>query len=59
MNKASERQKRYDDANTVKVSLKLNVKTDADIINYIDMNNKQASIKQLIRAGIDTLITKK
>lgn len=59
MNKASERQKRYDDANTVKVSLKLNVKTDADIINYIDMNNKQASIKQLIRAGIDTLTTKK
>lgn len=43
----------YDTANTIKVSLKLNKKTDADIISYLDsVENKQGTIKQLIRNEI-------
>lgn len=48
-----ERQKKYDDKNTVRISLKLNVNTDKDIIDKIDPNNKQSSIKELIRKGIE------
>lgn len=45
--------KRYDQTNTIKVSLKLNIKTDADIIEYLDsVDNKQGTIKQLIRNEI-------
>ena len=47
-----ERQKKYDDAHTIRISLKLNTGTDADIISRIDMNNKQSSIKKLIRDGL-------
>jgi len=47
-----ERQKKYDKKNTIHVSLKLNLKTDNDIISRIDMNHKQGSIKELIRQGI-------
>lgn len=47
-----ERQKKYDDKNTIRISLKLNINTDKDIIDKIDPNNKQSSIKQLIRKGI-------
>ena len=44
----------YDQANTKKVSLKLNIKTDADIIEYLDsVDNKQGTIKQLIRNEIN------
>lgn len=43
----------YDQKNTIKVSLKLNIKTDADIIAYLDsVENKQGTIKQLIRNEI-------
>lgn len=46
--------KKYDTANTIKVSLKLNIKTDADIIAYLEkVDNKQGTIKQLIRAEIE------
>lgn len=46
--------KRYDDANTVKVTVKLNKKTDADIIDYLDKSgNKQGTIKTAIRAQIE------
>lgn len=45
-------QKKYDDSHTIRISLKLNLKTDKDIIDKIDMNSKQASIKELIRKGI-------
>lgn len=48
-----ERQKKYDDKNCMRISLKLNYNTDADIIDKIDMNNKQASIKKWIRKGIE------
>ena len=45
--------KKYDTANTTKVSLKLNKKTDADIIEYLDsVENKQGTIKRLIREEI-------
>lgn len=47
-----ERQKKYDDIHTIRISLKLNLETDKDIIDRIDMNNKQTSIKELIRTGI-------
>lgn len=46
--------KKYDQNNTTKVSLKLNVKTDADIIEYLSkVENKQGTIKQLIRDDIE------
>ena len=48
-----ERQKKYDDKNCMRISLKLNYNTDADIIEKVDINNKQASIKKLIRKGIE------
>jgi hypothetical protein len=42
--------KKYDDNNTIQVKLKLNCKTDADIIAYLNsVDNKQGTIKQLIR----------
>lgn len=55
--KASEAQLRaqdkYDRANTVKVMLKLNKKTDADILEKLDtVDNKQGYIKGLIRDDI-------
>ncbi|MBQ6483081.1 MAG: hypothetical protein IJI45_18400 [Anaerolineaceae bacterium] len=50
----SEAQKRavrkYDDANTRQIKLKLNTKTDADILNKLDSEqNVQGYIKGLIR----------
>lgn len=42
--------KKYDENNTIQVKLKLNCKTDADIIEYLNsVDNKQGTIKQLIR----------
>jgi hypothetical protein len=43
---------KYDKDNTIFIGLKLNKKTDADIIENIDLNNKQGSLKNLIRDGI-------
>lgn len=49
-------QKKYDDYNTKRISLKLNLKTDYDIITWLDIQeNKQKSIKDLIRNRIDDL----
>ena len=55
--KTSEAQKRaqakYDAANTKQVRLKLNIKTDADILEKLEsVPNKQGYIKELIRADI-------
>ena len=48
-------QQRYDAANTQKITLKLNHKTDADILAELDRQpNKQGYIKQLIRNDIKT-----
>lgn len=53
MNKKSEAQARYDSANTIRVALKLNKKTDADIINKLNQQgSKQGYIKKLIRADL-------
>jgi hypothetical protein len=51
---ATESQKRasakYDAANTIRISLKLNLTTDADIIRRLEQScNKQGYIKELIR----------
>ena len=44
---------RYDKENTVQVKLKLNIKTDSDILEKLDSEpNKQGYIKELIRADI-------
>lgn len=46
-------QKKYDEANTVQVKLKLNRKTDADILNRLaSKESKQGYIKALIRADL-------
>ena len=45
--------KKYDQNNTRKVSLKLNIKTDEDILNYLDsVENKQGTLKRIIRDEI-------
>lgn len=42
--------KEYDASNTIQIRLKLNKKTDADILNRLDaVPNKQGYIKGLIR----------
>lgn len=48
--KATERQRRYDDAHIKAVYLKLNKTYDADIIEKLEaVGNKQGYIKELIR----------
>lgn len=54
---ATEAQKKakakYDKANTKQIMLKLNLKTDADILDQLDsVENKQGYIKDLIRKDI-------
>ena len=54
---ATEAQKRavlkYDSANTTQLHLKLNKKTDADILEFLGLQeNVQGYIKELIRADI-------
>lgn len=45
--------KKYDKENTINISLKLNCKTDADIIEYLNaLDNKQGTVKKLIRQEI-------
>ena len=50
-----ERQAKYDNGHCIRISLKLNLETDKDIIEHIDMNNKQNSIKKLIRKGLEKI----
>lgn len=50
MKRSSEIQAKYDAANTVRVGLKLNKKTDADIIEILQRSpNMQGLIKEAIR----------
>lgn len=43
-------QAKYDKENTIQIKLKLNKKTDADIIDYLSrQENKQGFIKTIIR----------
>lgn len=44
--------RRYDAENTVQIHLKLNRKTDADIIARLEQMGKQGYIKTLIREDI-------
>lgn len=44
--------KEYDKTNRIKITLMLNRLTDGDIIEVIDPQNKQGSIKELIRKAI-------
>ena len=44
--------KSYNKEKMVRLSLNLSKTKDRDIIQEIDQNNKQASIKKLIRKGI-------
>jgi polyphosphate kinase len=47
-------QAKYDKSNTIQITLKLNKKTDKDIIDWLyDEYNKQGYIKSLIRADIE------
>ena len=44
---------KYDKANTRQIHLKLNIRTDADVIEALDnVKSKQGYIKGLIRADI-------
>ena len=48
--------KKYDENNTTRVQLKLNNKTDADILEYLDsVENTQGTIKRLLREEISRL----
>lgn len=60
MKKISEAQKKasikYDKANTKGLYLKLNIKTDSDILERLEeAENKQSYIKKLIRNDIKSL----
>ena len=45
---------RYDAVNTRQIKLKLNIRTDADIIAQLEkVNNKQGYIKTLIRKDLE------
>ena len=49
-----EPQTRYDKNNTVQLKLKLNQKTDADILEWLEsLDNKQGTIKAIIREHIN------
>ena len=50
-------QKRYDAANTQQVHLKLNLRTDKDVLARLDeVPSKQGYIKGLIRADIERVM---
>lgn len=50
----NDRRARYDAQHTRQIVLKLNRRTDADILRKLDeQTNKQGYIKQLIRADIE------
>lgn len=47
-------QAKYDKSNTVQFMMKLNKKTDTDILEWLDnQKNKQGSVKELIRKAIN------
>ena len=47
-------QQKYDKANTTFIGLKLNNKTDSDILSALEGKSKQTEIKKLIREGLKT-----
>ena len=53
MEKKETARERYDKTNPVKVTIKLNRKTDKDILDCLDnTDNKQGTIKRLIRESL-------
>ena len=46
-------QERYAQANTLQMSLKLNKKTDPDIILALEGKPRQTEIKRLVRLGLE------
>lgn len=49
-NNHTKAQRKYDKANTVQINLKLNVRSDADVLDRLNScGNKQGYIKRLIR----------
>lgn len=48
----SKNQAKYDKENIIQVTLKLHKINDNDIIQQMDMKNKQGSLKELIRNGL-------
>ena len=47
-------QNKYDKNNTIQIKLKLNLKTDSDIIEQLkNQTNKQGYIKKLIRKDLE------
>ena len=50
--KSSLRQLKYDSEHIIKITIKLHKINDYDIIQAIDTNNKQGSIKKLIRKSL-------
>lgn len=60
MNTKYKAQKKYDQANTIGIYLKLNRSTDADIIGFLNAaDSKQGVIKALIRKEIQAHDEKK
>lgn len=50
-----EPQKKYDKTHTMQLKLKLNLSTDADIIEWLEsLDNKQGTIKEIIRNHINS-----
>ena len=45
-------QKKYDKDHTIFIGLKLNLKTDEDILKALEGKAKQTEIKRLIRKGL-------
>ena len=48
----SEAKRRWDDENTVRIGLKLNRSTDADILAALAGKQRQTEIKRLIREAL-------
>ncbi len=52
-------QERYDRLNTKQIKLKLNKRTDKDILDHLDtLDNRQGYIKELIRKDIASISSK-
>lgn len=50
----SEAKKRWDKLNTTRINIKLQHKTDADILSHLEgMDNKQGEIKRLVRVALE------
>lgn len=53
MGKKETPQQKYDNANTTFIGLKLNNKTDKDILDAVEGKPKQTELKRLIRKGLE------